>query len=119
METHLNTIRSLVPFVRPLRFTDPYGDWNGCEELHALPLKPPDELSERELMAIFASYLPLGAYDESGYYIPQVLSFIKRTGSPDLIENFLIWLSHERRFLSGYSELMDAVRLDMTECFQA
>ncbi|APB33274.1 hypothetical protein GlitD10_0956 [Gloeomargarita lithophora Alchichica-D10] len=64
---------------KPSRFSDPYSDWHGCENLFKDILdQEPIDLNVKDYRVIFARHLPAADYREGLYYIPHCLDYIRR-----------------------------------------
>ena len=102
-----------IPYQRPLQLSDPYDDFS-TTELRAILNCKDSELGWEQLYCIFQSYLPAGTYEECAYFIPFALNFIQGDddGAPDLIFNFIWWISEYMERLKNdsiYEEIMRAI----------
>lgn len=81
-----------MKYKKPTRLSDPGGDFSP-EELNGILLKQDAELGWRDFDRIFQGKMPAGTYEEVGYYIPLVCSYIeKQRDACDFFEHFSIWI---------------------------
>ena len=66
-----------MKYKKPTRLSDPGGDFSP-EELNGILLKQDAELGWRDFDRIFQGKMPAGTYEEVGYYIPLVCSYIEK-----------------------------------------
>lgn len=82
---------------KPTRFSDPYCDWDGCEnELNAILLKDEDDLVADDYHVIFARHLPAADYKEGMHYIPYCLDYLSegREIHASRYPDSLLWWIH-------------------------
>lgn len=86
-------MRQIVP--RPMRLSDPGGDFLDEEELKTILATPDQQMGFYEFNCLFQGRLPAGEYDEVIYFLPMALNYIleEKDGWETLIENFIIWLN--------------------------
>ena len=81
-----------MKYKKPTRLSDPGSDFSS-EELNGILLKQDAELGWRDFDRIFQGKMPAGTYEEVGYYIPLVCSYIeKQRDACDIFEHFSIWI---------------------------
>ncbi len=114
-----HTIRSVVPFARPQKFSDPYFDWGDNEQPAVVIKKADSALTPYDLRCIFYGPLPMGTYEESGYYLPQLIELLKKEDDVNVLGDFLRWLFLEERHLKAYPKLMECIRLDLLDCLHS
>jgi len=70
-----------VPYPKPTQFSDPYHDWDGCEDLlNSILAKEPQDLVSTDYDTIFSAHLPAADYEEGAYYIEPCFEWMgKRT----------------------------------------
>jgi hypothetical protein len=91
-----------IPYPKPNKLSDPYYDWDGCEErLIQILAKEPTALTAEDYGVIFYQNLPAAAYEEGCYYVPYFLSFLR--SAPDLdyyeCQGFFWYIDHFRTVL--------------------
>lgn len=68
------------PYPKPAKLSDPFQDWDGCEDrLSAILTKPPRELTWDDYSIIFSQHLPAADYEEGCYFVPAYLDFLSQT----------------------------------------
>jgi len=68
------------PHPKPIKFSDPFQDWDGCDDrLAAILAKPSDELMRDDYSVIFYQHLPAADYEEGCYFVPAYLDFLSET----------------------------------------
>lgn len=123
-----------MDYPKPKKFSDPYQDWEGCEdELRNILSKADDDLTTEDYAAIFYRNLPPADYPEGAYYISRCISHIARgraVHASRFPDGFLWWLVHfkdqlkqdqafdaaKRSLVAALFELLDHFELfDLTE----
>ena len=105
--TAIQNICSKYP--RPVRFSDPGGDFSD-EELENLIRKSDNDLTETDLMCIFQGALPAGEYQEVMYFLPIALRHIAENKESDTANELLRWMSYYREELQAdncYDDLLN------------
>ncbi len=84
-----------IPYCRPVKLSDPYKDFSQ-EELNGIISTPDNSLGFFEFSCIFQNSVPAGTYEESAYFIPLALKYIKKNkhDSVDVADYFLSWISY-------------------------
>lgn len=64
-------------FNKPTKFSDPYSDWKGYEDVFQTIIKKPEsQLDIEDFQIIFAKLLPAAEYSEGLYFIEPCLSYV-------------------------------------------
>jgi hypothetical protein len=68
------------PYAKPSKFSDPFQDWDGCEDrLAAILEKPLREVTREDYSAIFYQHLPAADYEEGCYFVSAYLDFLSQS----------------------------------------
>jgi hypothetical protein len=85
-----------MKYPKPQQFSDPYHDWDGCEDkLMTILMKNDNALSTADYGVIFAKNLPAANYQEGAFYIEKCLDHIsagREINKSRFPEGFLWWL---------------------------
>lgn len=112
-------------YSRPTKLSDPGSDFSQ-EELEALIRKNDSDLTDRDLICIFQSFLPAGDYRESIYFLPLALKHIcddDNANASTLCENVIKWIDAQKDNLEkdglyvGLLSLIDGLFSELTSSF--
>ncbi|MEA4863519.1 MAG: hypothetical protein AB7F40_00325 [Victivallaceae bacterium] len=90
----------VTPYSRPNRLSDPYNEYN-AEELSEIINMPDENLTGKHLSMLFHGALAAGNYQESCYFLPYALKYVKaqKKDSCDALYYILYWTREMYIFL--------------------
>lgn len=105
-----------VPHRRPQQLSDPFHD-HSTERLATLIAKPDEELNWMDYQCLLGPYLPAGTYEQSVYFLPLAIDYLKQHDDEalDLITPIIGFASEYALQLKD-DRILDAVRFEIQSC---